>query len=416
MSIFTYVGLSASGEKMNGQLEAASLRSAKSQLRNQGVFITNIHQQGSGFNFGLLKNTSVKDLLSMDIGPARVPTKDIVSFTRQFATLINAGINVVAALDAVSEQSESPALGRILQKIRKSVNEGTSLPEALREHPKVFEPLFINMVVAAEATGRLGPVMAELSTLLEERQRLMRQLRAAMTYPIFMLVVGLGLVAYLLTSVVPQITSLYTDMGQKLPRPTEILLLISETMTNYGVLIALVIFALVMGWKQAVARIEKVRWWRDVALIRMPVIGIFSRKVAIARFAGTLSALVSARVPILQALRISREVVTLLPYQAALDTVGKDVAEGKPLGPSLKQVGVFPAILVNMVTIGEKSGNLEGMLGRVSDALTEELKATLAGLSGLIQPVLLLFMGGLIAFIMFAVLLPIFELNTFAGG
>jgi len=352
----------------------------------------------------------------MDIGPARVPTKDIVSFTRQFATLINAGINVVAALDAVSEQSESPALGRILQKVRKSVNEGTSLPEALREHPKVFEPLFINMVVAAEATGRLGPVMAELSTLLEERQRLMRQLRAAMTYPIFMLVVGLGLVAYLLTSVVPQITSLYTDMGQKLPRPTEILLLISEAMTSYGVLIALMIFALVIGWKQSVARIEKVRWWRDVALIRMPVIGIFSRKVAIARFAGTLSALVSARVPILQALRISREVVTLLPYQAALDTVGKDVAEGKPLGPSLKQVGMFPAILVNMVTIGEKSGNLEGMLGRVSDALTEELKATLTGLSGLIQPVLLLFMGGLIAFIMFAVLLPIFELNTFAGG
>ncbi|MBI1362760.1 MAG: hypothetical protein GC134_02155 [Proteobacteria bacterium] len=416
MSVFSYAGLTADGQKTAGEIDAESLRSAKNQLKNQGVFITTIHAKGVGFNLGALRGRSLSDLMQLEVGPARVATKDLVSFTRQFATLIVAGITVVSALDAVAEQTESPALKRILQNIRKSVNEGSSMAEALKNHPRVFEPLYINMVVAAEATGRLGPVMSELAGLLEERQRMGRQLRASMTYPVFMLVVGLGLVAYLLRSVVPQITGLYLDMGQKLPRPTEILLMLSDFIKVYGVIVLLLLAALVVGLKVLIERNSHARMIKDRVLMHLPVIGLFVRKAAVARFAGTLSALVSARVPILQAIRISREVVGLMPYHEALAVVGTEVAEGQPLGPSLKKCGLFPALLVNMVTIGEKSGHLEDMLARVSEALSDELKAALAGLSGLVQPVLLLFMGGLIAFIMFAVLLPIFELNTFAGG
>jgi general secretion pathway protein F len=418
MSQFAYTGLTADGRATAGEIEADSPRTAKAQLKNQGIFITTLTPKGGGWQVSLsaLRGRSVKELLALEIGPSRIPTKDVVTFTRQFATLAGAGITVVAALDACAEQTENPALGRVLRALRKHVNEGGTLADALKQHPRVFEPLYVNMVVAAQATGRLAAVMNELATLLEERQRLSGQLRAALTYPVFMLVIGLGIVVYLLRSVVPQITGLFADMGHQLPRPTEILLALSAAVQTHGVLLLALVVVVVVGWRESVRRSARARLLRDKALMGMPIVGMFVRKTAIARFAGTLSALVSARVPILQALRISREVVGLLPYQHALDGVLQEVTEGQQLGPSLKKSALFPALLVNMVSIGEKSGQLETMLARVSVALSDDLKAALAGVSSLIQPVLLLFMGGLIAFIMFAVLLPIFELNTFAGG
>lgn len=420
MALFRYTGFKDDGKPVSGEIEADAQDLARRKLLTDGIMVTALKnaekRKLAQFNMNDLRHASLKQLLQTDIGPAKVPHKDLVAFTRQFATMVEARIPLVDALDALAQQSENATLARTLKKVKTSVNEGQTLAQALDQFPNIFNELYRNMVLAAEASGKLGDILSELADTLEERQALTGQLRAALTYPAMMLVVGFGLIIFMLVSVVPQITSMFDDLGHNLPPATVLMLSISNFLQVYGLELFLFLFVSFVGLRRLVQTSAKARLVWHKVLLAMPIVGPFMHKAARARFCAAMAALAQAGVPLLNAIKISRRIVPLLPYRYALDEVMIKVGEGTGLAPALKASHLFPPLIINMIGVGEKTGQLGPMLARVSTSLSNELQIALKGLTSLIQPVLLLLMGGMIAFIMMAVLLPIFELNTFAGG
>lgn len=362
---------------------------------------------------------SVKEILQIEIGKSRVSYTELVLFTRQFATLVGAGIPVLQALDTLIKQTSDKSMSRILKKVRQDVNEGLSFADALKKH-SVFSDFYTSMVVAAEISGRLGAVMEELADLLEDRQALNSELRNALTYPAFMLVIGLGVVVFLLMAVVPNILSMFADTGQQLPGATRFMLGISAFLESWGIIMLGLGIIIFFTLRTSIQKNKKAELKWDSFCLSLPIIGKLSHKTAHARFSGTLAALLQSGVPIITSLRITRDVTPFIPYKNALKGVIEQVGEGESLADSMNSVkskqANLPDMMVNMISVGEKSGKLESMLQKVAQTYRQELKNSLKGLTSLVQPVLLLFMGGLIAFIMGAVLLPIFELNTMAGG
>lgn len=416
MALFRYVGLDGRGQRKSGEIDASTPRQARQMLQAQGIFATDVAALGSALGLSELLRRSPKELLQLELTKGRIPTAELSAFTRQFATLISAEIPIIPALDALTEQTTHRGLASALRAVRKQVNEGSALADALAQHPHAFSDLYVNMVMAAEKSGRLGPVLTELAALIEDRQRLTGEVRAALTYPVLMLVVGLGIVVYLLTSVVPQITGLFADLGRALPTPTVVLMAISDAVRLYGPALLVLFVGAAVGARWAIQRHPAARLKAHSALLRAPVLGPFFRKLAVARFAATLASLLQARVPLMAALEIAEKVTPFVPYQNAVAAVRTQVAEGGALSVALRDTGLFPSLLVNMVAVGEQTNQVDALLGRLAGALQAELRATLTGMTALIQPLMLLFMGGLIAFIMAAVLLPIFDLNTLAAG
>lgn len=416
MTLYKYTAFTENGQTVQGELEADSEASAKRALQMQGMFVSTLRDAEGGFSFSQLKDLPIREILDIEIGTASVPQAEIVIFSRQFSTLIEAGIPVIQALDALLEQIEHKALLRIVRKIRTEVNEGSTLADAMQKHEKTFGDLYVNMVHAAETAGRLGPVLTEMSDMLEERQALGGELRSAMTYPVVMLVVGLGVVAFMLTTVVPNITSMFDGSGAELPGLTQVMLSISDFLQTFGLPLLVVGAGIFFMLRSLIQRNEQAEMLWHKIVLNLPVFGSLAHKTALTRFTGTLSVLLKSGVPIISALRIARNVTPFLPYKRALENVIVSVSEGAHLGDVLKETKMFPSLVINMVTIGEKSGQLENMLERLSSSMAIDLKTRLSGLSSLVQPMLLLLMGGLIAFIMGAVLLPIFELNSIAGG
>lgn len=419
MAFFKYNAFNADGKKVSGNLEAASLSSAKSTLKNQGLFVSNISEsskKADSFNVSQLKTMQLADIMALEIGGGKVSFKELVAFTRQFATLVDAGMPVIESLDTLIDQAESRGFIQVLQQVRTEVSEGKRLDEALLEHPKYFNNLYVNMVYAAQSTGKLGSVLLELADILEERQALTAELKSALTYPVLMLVVGLALISFLLVSVVPKITEMFADMGQALPEATIFLLNTSNWLQNHGLLLLIGLCLLAFGYKIFIRKNIQAKKIQDRTLLKLPKIGKLFEQIALVRFTGALSSLLSAGVPMLKSLEISKK---LMPNAYIGDKIGHmqtQVREGVPLARAMKEAKCFPSLLINMTRVGESSGRLPQMLARLYSANNTELKNSLKGLTTLIQPLLLMLMGGLIAFIMIAVLLPIFELNTLAGG
>lgn len=417
MALYSYTALTQDGTEIRGELEAINETAVRRQLQGDGVFVTKIQStEGISFlkQFQSIKEMSAKEILQLEIGQTRVSFKELVLFTRQFATLVGAGIPVIQSLDTLIKQTTDKGMSRTLKKVRQDVNEGLSFADSLKKH-SIFSDFYTSMVVAAEVSGRLGEVMNELADLLEERQALKGEMRQALTYPAFMLVIGLGVVAFLLTSVVPNILSMFADSGQELPSATALMLNISDFLQNWGVVVFGLVIIAVMGLRSAIRKSKKVEEHWDRFYLKLPIIGMLGHKSAFARFSGTLAALLHSGVPIITALRITRDVTPYMPYKNALSGVVEQVAEGEKLAETLDKTELFPEMMTNMIAIGEKSGKLESMLQKVAEIYRQELRSSLKGLTSLVQPILLLVMGGLIAFIMGAVLLPIFELNTMAG-
>jgi general secretion pathway protein F len=423
MALYSYTALNQEGAEVRGELEASNETAVRRQLQGDGVFITKIsNKEGSSLlkQIQAVKGMSAKEVLQIEIGKARVSYIELVLFTRQFSTLVGAGIPVLQSLDTLILQTTDRGMSRILKKIRQDVNEGLSFADSLKKHT-VFSDFYTSMVVAAEISGRLGAVMEELADLLEERQELNSELRQALTYPAFMLVIGLGVVVFLLTAVVPNILSMFADTGQALPGATQLMLSISAFLENWGIVLLGLGAITFFVSRSSIQKNKKVEHKWDSFCLSLPIIGKLSHKTAHARFAGTLAALLHSGVPIITALRITRDVTPFIPYKNALKGAIEQVGEGESLADSLSNSSKgskakLPDMMINMISVGEKSGKLESMLQKVAKTYRNELKNSLKGLTSLVQPILLLFMGGLIAFIMGAVLLPIFELNTMAGG
>jgi general secretion pathway protein F len=336
--------------------------------------------------------------------------QELALLTRQFATLVKAGLPLMESLSTLIEQMEHARLQRVLTRVRQQVREGRSLTDALQAHPRVFSHIYVNMVRAGEESGTLETVLTRLADYCEGQVRLLRTVQSALTYPLLMVMVASAILIFLLVYVVPQVTQIFSDTGQTLPLMTRILVRCSNVLVVYWWLF------LVGGTVGALGCIRILqtsqgREWYDRMVLRLPWVGRLLQRLSVARFARTLSTLLASGVPILTALDIVRHVVGNSLLRRALEEARSSVQEGESLAAPLRRSGLFPALLLQMIAVGERSGELEGMLARAAEAYDEEVATALSRFTSLLEPLTILVMGGVVLFIVLAILMPIFEIN-----
>jgi general secretion pathway protein F len=405
MPAYEYKALDTSGKLISGVIDADSPKDARARLRAQQIFATEIKETEKSIS--ITSEVKVKKLLKR-IGPA-----DVAIVTRQLATLLRAGLPLVRSLQAIEDQLEDNLLRPHIIEIRDDVNKGSSLADALSKHPKVFSPLYINMVHAGESAGALDDILDRLASFSEKSLALRNKVRAAMIYPIFMAIIGVVAVGILLTFVVPTITKVFVDTKQKLPGPTLLLLNISSFMKSFWWLIPIAIVGGVILFKR-LRKAKGSRLFMDKFKLRMPIFGQLVRKMAVSRFSRTLSILTASGVPILKALNITRNIIANEVLSQAIDEAIEAVGAGKSIAEPLRKSGAFPPIVSHMITVGETSGKLEEMLQNIAEAYDNEVENSVNALVSLLEPVMIVTMGLVVGLIVFAILLPIFEMNELA--
>jgi general secretion pathway protein F len=408
MPVYEYTALDRAGKNVAGIIDADSTVAARQKLRASGKFPVQVKETTAKAKSEAAASFSLMPIFN------RVTPEDIHALTRQLATLLNAGIPLVGALDALMEQTTSPPLKRIIAQIKESVNEGNSLTVSLSKHPKLFSNIYINMVRAGEASGSLDVVLERLAEFGEHQQALKGRFQAALVYPIFMAIVGAGVLFFLLSFVVPNLTRIFTEMKQVLPLPTTILIWFSDFMRSYWWVIVLLIVAIIFGIKEFIKR-PKGRYAWDTLKLRLPVIGQINRKIVLSRFGRTLGSLLQSGVPLITSLEIVRNIVSNVLIGEVIDEAMEDIQAGKSLNLALSKSIWFPPVFRQMVSVGEQSGDLEGMLNKTADAYEREVETRITGMTALIEPIMILFMAVVVGFIVISILLPIFEMNQMVG-
>jgi general secretion pathway protein F len=423
MPLFEYKGLSAKGKQVSGLLEADGPAALRSKLQKDGVFVTSFKESGaSGKNparsggrasapeSGILnREVKLKDMLE------RVRQQDVAVLTRQFGTLLRAGISMSEALNALVEQQDRPKLKVVLGTIRGKVREGTSLADALAEHRAVFPDLYVNMVRVGEASGTLDVVLERLADFLEAQVKLKSKITSAMIYPILMMCVGLLIVSAMMVFVIPRVAEMFTEMGAELPFLTRVLINMSWVFTHTW-FIGIPLTGGAVWWFRKRIQTEDGRWWWDGLKLRMPVFGPMFRMVAVARFGRTLSTLLTSAVPVLSSLDIVRTIVNNTVLAKAIEDAKVAVREGESLAGPLEKSGLFPPMMTHMIAIGEKTGQLEGMLKNVADAYDAEVDSRVSTLTAVLEPVMIVGMGIMVAFLVFAILMPMLKMNEVITG
>lgn len=405
MPVYTYSALDSRGKTAKGVIDAESARGARVRLRQEkGLFATALLETEKAETQEQSKGVSWQFL-------QRIRPQDVTIMIRQFATLLGANLTVVDSLTALIEQAESPTLRRTLTQVREDIREGSTLAEALAQHRRVFPSLFVNMVRAGEASGALPVVMMRLADFSERQLETRKRVTSKMYYPIFMLVIGVLVLFALLTYVVPTVTTIFVNMRQTLPWPTVVLIRVSAFLKAFWWVIALGMLAvavMVQRYRRTVSGTRKFDTWK----IRVPLFGKLFLKMAMSRFTRTLGMLLRSGISLLDALEISRAVVDNSVLATAIATAKDHIREGADIAGPLKASGFFPPLVSHMISIGERSGQLEDMLLRVADAYDSEVQTTVDGLTSLVEPMIIVVMAVVVFGIMLAVLLPIFELNT----
>jgi general secretion pathway protein F len=402
MAVYEYEGIDGNGKTVRGIVDSDSPRSARALLKRDGVFAT-----------ALVIAERSEHPTSTTAAPfwrRSIPLGQLALITRQLSTLLNAGLPLVSALTSLVEQTEEERTRLIYSQIRERVNEGKSFYEALAEHPRTFSDFYRNMVRAGEAGGTLPLVLARLADFLEASMAFRQKVQAAMTYPAIMGVVGVSVLMFLLTSVVPQITGIFTNLGKELPPATRVLLALSNAARDYWIL-GVGFLAAAGILIASYIRTPAGKLQLHGTLLRIPRVGTFLRLAALARFCKTLGTLVAGGVPLLVALDISRPVVGNAPIEQSLEQVSNDVREGRSLSQALKSTGHFPSDVRQMVAVGEESGTLDSMLLKIADTYEGRVGAAVASLTSLMGPLMILFMGVAVGFVVYAILLPIFNLT-----
>ncbi|HWV38970.1 MAG TPA: type II secretion system inner membrane protein GspF [Vulgatibacter sp.] len=410
MPVFEFKGYNDAGKAVTGIRDAENAKVLRAVLRRDGIFLTEVTAEraaaGGQSAIGTARNLK---LLQFLVG--RIKTDDVAILTRQLATLLHAGIPLVEALTALIDQVEHDRLKTIVSQVKERVNEGASLADALAEHPKAFSNLYVNMVRSGEHSGALDVVLTRLADFTEGQARLRSKILGTMMYPAIMMVIGLLIVVVLLTVVVPKIAKMFEDMQATLPLITRILIGSANFATQYWWL--LLLLALLSGWifvkwRATPAGTAKV----DALLLRMPVFGPLIRMLAIARFSRTLSTLLKSGVPLLTSMGIVKALVTNTVLSGVIEDARESIREGESIAGPLKRSGQFPPIVYHMISIGERSGQLEEMLANVASAYDSQVETRIGALTSLLEPVMIVMMGGVVAFIVFSILMPILQMNT----
>lgn len=401
MPVYEYRGLSAEGKKIRGIIDAASPRIARTKLRAMQIFPVDLREE-------LQRLHIAEDPLTKLF--QRVRPQDVSIITRQLSTLLEAGTPLVSALDAIIEQTDNHALKKVIAQVREEIKEGRSFADALEKHRKVFSDLYVNMIRAGEESGALEGVLMRLADFTENQIRLKNRIRAALAYPLFMTIIGAGVMIFLLTFVIPQVTQVFQEMGQTLPLPTRILMAVSSLFSGYWWAILLGFILVMVGIRKYLQSPKGALRWDGVKL-RLPLFGGIILRGAVARFARTLATLLQGGLPILNSLEIVKTVVNNQLLAQAIEETKVEVREGGDIASPLKRSGFFPAIVTHMIATGEASGNLEEMLAKVADAYEAEVETKVTALTSILEPVIILAMGLVVGFIVISILLPIFEMN-----
>ena len=404
MPVYTYSALNQRGKASKGVINADSPRAARAKLRQSQLFPTELVEASSE---AVAPGRNLRDITLF----SRVRVQDLTIMTRQFATLLSASLTVVDSITALIEQTENATLKRTLIQVRESINEGRSLGAALDEHRRVFSPLFINMVRVGEASGALPVVLLRLADFSEHQLETRKKITAKMYYPIVMMIVGALVLFALLTYVVPTITTIFADMNQTLPWQTRLLIGVSDFMQGYWWLVALGVVGAALAFQRYRATEKGTRWF-DAWAIRFPIFGSLNLKLAMARFTRTLGILLQSGIPLLDALDISRAVLNNTILAHSIEDARELIREGSDIATPLRDSGYFPPLVSHMISIGERSGQLEDMLMRVSETYDTEVRTSIESLTSLIEPIITVVMAVVVFCIMLAILLPIFEINT----
>ena len=403
MGAFEYTAMDAVGKQRKGVLEGDTPRAIRQQLRDKGytpLAVVEVRQREakrsrkSGFGF-----------------QRGISSTDLALFTRQFATLTHSGLPIDEALKAVSQQTEKARIRSMILGVRSRVLEGLPLANAMEDFPHAFPELYRSTVMAGEQSGKLDGVLDRLADYTENRQALIQKTSVALIYPIFLIIASIAIVVALLTFVVPQVVQAFSDMGGTLPWLTVALIAISDWLREYGLMagFALVVLFIVVN---LILRNPAPRKRYHQLLLKLPVIGRLVRGLNAARFSRTMSILVASGVPVLEGLRISSSVLTNLPMRLAVEDAATFVREGSSISVALDKSGYFPPMTIHLIGSGESSGNLEDMLERAAASQEREVETMIAAFMGILEPLMLLVMGGVVLLIVLAILMPIFEMNT----
>ncbi|HPS93337.1 MAG TPA: type II secretion system inner membrane protein GspF [Deltaproteobacteria bacterium] len=404
MALYTWSGYTENGKASSGMMDADSIREAKLKLRSQGMFVSTIEEETRGIAHPL-KDITLRGILG------RVRMEDLTVMTRQLSTLVGASIPLVDALSALYEQTDSPSMKKTIAQVRDSVNEGLAFAEALAQHKRVFPELYINMVRAGEVSGALDVVLLRLAEFMEGQHRLKSRIGSAMLYPIFLLGISLLVLLYLLTAVVPKVVGMFESMNQVLPLPTRILIAVSQFLASTWWMLAIALVAgiiLLLRWKKT----ERGARRFDRFTMNLPVFGSIYRKVSVARFARTLGTLLASGVPIIESLRIVKTVLQNKIMESAVDDSIAAVMDGSSISSPLKKSGVFPPILIHMISVGERSGSLEEMLMKAAESYEGDVETTISGLTSLLEPLMIVIMGVIVGFVVLSILMPMLEMST----
>lgn len=404
MPVYNYKAFDGKAKTLSGIVDADSSQNARQKLQGQGLFpITITKSQETHFQQSALSLKYINPL-------TRIRPAEIGMMTRQLATLMGAGFPLVSALESVITQTDSTRLKTVLAQLREKIVEGQSLAEALQVYPNIFSGVYTNMIKAGETSGTLELVMERLADISEKQEALKSRIRAALTYPILMLLLGSAILFFLMTYVVPNITGIFTEMQHTLPAPTRLLIQISGFMQRYFVVILIAIPVLIIAIRQFI-KTKKGQRLFDRALFKLPLISAIMKKLSTARFAQMLGSLIENGIPMLNALQVVRGITGNRLFSETLDKAAEDVSKGQGLARSLKGIDLMPPLAIQMIEVGEQSGKLEEMLNKIAEFYERQLENQLLALTALMEPLMIVVMGLIIGFIVLSICLPIFEMN-----
>lgn len=403
MAKFQWQGTTRTGEKRSGVIEADSASAAEERLRTEGLSNARVKREG-GLNIDIKFGSGV-------------PPKDLQIFTRQLATMIDAGLPLVQCLDILASQSQNTSLQKILTSVKNSVEQGATFSDSLRKHPKLFDELYVNLVAAGEVGGILDTILNRLAGYIEKAVKLKGQLKSAMYYPVGIFVVALGVISVMMIKVIPTFEKMYKDLGNaKLPGATQFVVNLSHWFVAKWYLIFGIIVGVVVGISM-VRKSDSGREISDRILLKIPIVGSVLRKIVVARFTRTLGTLLASGVPILDALDICGKTAGNRVVQAGIMKARDKISEGHDMSGPLAESKVFPAMVVQMIGVGEQTGAMDAMLQKIADFYEEEVDAAVTGMTSLIEPVMMAFLGVVVGGLIIAMYLPIFKLaGTVSGG
>lgn len=402
MPIYKWVAVTKRGRTLRGELDAANERIAEAQLRRRNLTIKKL-------------KAKPKDLFAnIEFMQPKVTKKDLVVFTRQFSTMIDAGLPLVQGLNILSEQADNPTFKKILKKITKDVEGGASLAEAMKKHPKVFDDLFVNLIAAGEVGGILDTILQRLAAYIEKAEKLKTQVKGAMTYPAIVVAIAVLVMGVILVFVIPVFESMFADFGSALPAPTQVVVVLSRFVKgniHWIIIGAIVFFFLFRKYRNSTSGRKNT----DALLLKLPIFGDLIRKVAVARFSRTLGTMISSGVPILDALEIVAKTSGNVILEEVIFEVRTSIAEGQTIAEPLSEADVFPNMVVQMISVGEATGALDTMLEKIADFYDDEVDAAVDALTSMLEPLLMVFLGGAVGGVVIAMYLPIFQMAAAMG-